>query len=584
MKHYYHCPLVFTTLICLLVFYTVEATSTKPNIIFIVADDLGWNDVSFHGSDQIPTPNIDKLAQEGIILMNYYVSPICTPTRSAIMTGRHPIHTGMQHGTITGPHPYGLPLNETTIAQRLKMHGYSTHMVGKWHLGFFAKEYIPTERGFDTHFGYYLGKEDYFEHTTVEADYWGFDFHKNGEVYKPVFGQYSTEIFTREAQRILQQHDPSQPLFLYFPHQAVHSADPDQPLQAPAKYVQRFPTIENEDRRMFAAMVSAMDDSIGNLTETLIDTGLYNNTVIFFTTDNGGPPASFDYNYANNWPLRGTKNTMWEGGVRGTGFVHSPLLEKPKRISEDMLHVCDWFPTMYSLAGGNVSELTNLDGYDVWDTLSKGVTSPRKEILHNIDPIGNFSALRRGDYKIVIGNDYKGKWDGWFNAIGPVDDYNPLPLKPGRVSCPSRPANATTNCNILYIFPDYNQLPLEPGRVSCPPRPANATTNCNILYILPDYNPPPLKPGRVSCPPRPANATTNCKPTEKPCLFNIRNDPCEFYNIAPWNQDLVKQLKGRIEAWNATAVPPRNKPTDPKCDPKLHGGNWVPWVKLTIPQ
>ena len=118
-------------------------------------------------------------------------------------------------------------------------------------------------------------------------------------------------------------------------------------------------------------MVSALDDSIGNLTQTLKDTGLYNNSVIFFTTDNGGPPATFNRNYANNWPLRGTKNTMWEGGVHGTGFVHSPLIEKPGRISDDMLHVCDWFPTIYGLAGGNVSELTNLDGYDVWDTVSK---------------------------------------------------------------------------------------------------------------------------------------------------------------------------------------------------------------------
>ena len=118
-------------------------------------------------------------------------------------------------------------------------------------------------------------------------------------------------------------------------------------------------------------MVSAMDDGIGNLTQALKDTGLYDNSVIFFTTDNGGPAHGFDANYANNWPLRGMKKTLWEGGVRGTSFVHSPLIEKRQRVSDDMLHVCDWFPTMYRLAGGNVSELSNLDGYDVWDTLSK---------------------------------------------------------------------------------------------------------------------------------------------------------------------------------------------------------------------
>ena len=118
-------------------------------------------------------------------------------------------------------------------------------------------------------------------------------------------------------------------------------------------------------------MVSAMDDSVGYITQSLKDTGLYNNSVIIFTTDNGGPANGFDGNMANNWPLRGRKRTLWEGGVRGTGFVNSPMLEKPGRISEDMLHVCDWFPTMYKLAGGNISKLTNLDGYDIWDTLSK---------------------------------------------------------------------------------------------------------------------------------------------------------------------------------------------------------------------
>ncbi|XP_072026941.1 arylsulfatase J-like isoform X2 [Amphiura filiformis] len=516
MKNYYS-MLCVTLMTLVAVFDTCGAA--KPHIIFIIADDLGWNDVSFHGSDQIPTPNIDKLANDGVSLFNYYVSPICTPTRSAVMTGRHPIHTGMQHQTVGGPTPYGLPLNETTIAQRLKTLGYMTHMVGKWHLGYFAEEYTPTRRGFDTHIGYYLGSGDYFDHTSKEKGYWGYDFWQNGEIYKPVFGQYSTELYTTAAMEVLQQHDPSKPLFLYVAYQAVHSANPDQPLQAPYKYIKRFSTIKNTKRRTFAAMVSAMDDSIGYIAQTLKDTGLYNNSVIFFTTDNGGPSAGFDYNYANNWPLRGRKNTMWEGGVRGTGFVNSPLLEKPGRISEDMLHVCDWFPTMYKLAGGNVGELTNLDGYDVWDTLSKGVASPRTEILHNIDPIFNFSALRSGDYKIVIGRNNAGS--GWYFPEGVDKDESVSVRKFGR----------------------------EREMVYCPPKPVNASTNCNS--------------------------------TIAPCLFNIRNDPCEFYNIAPWNQDLVKELQARVQAWNATAVTPANQPIDPKADPKLHGGYWVPWVNLT---
>ncbi|XP_066269873.1 arylsulfatase B-like isoform X9 [Branchiostoma lanceolatum] len=503
-----------------------------PHIILIVADDLGWNDVSFHGSDQIPTPNLDSLAYSGVILGNYYVSPICTPTRSAIMTGRHPIHTGLQHGVIIGAQPYGLGLNETVLPQYLKQLGYATRMVGKWHLGHHAWEFTPTYRGFDSYYGYLTGKDNYYDHTDDESNskeevrilgYKGLDLRNGTEPVWTENGTYSTELFATEAERIIASHDTSKPLFLYLPHQAVHSGNPDNPLQAPQKYIDKFPHIQHPGRRTFAAMVSALDDAVGNVTKALSARGMLENSVIIFTTDNGGPAAGFDMNYASNWPLRGVKNTLWEGGVHGTGFVHSPLIKQPKRTTHELLHVCDLLPTIYTLAGGDSTELKNLDGTNVWETISRGVESPRVEVLHNIDPKRKTAALRYSDYKIILGEAYKGAWDGWYP-----------------------PEGVTTNRS-----KETNHVPRWSG---------------------------PLK---IKCGEKPANASTNCKPRDNPCVFNIKEDPCEFNNIADWNQPLLTFLMGRLEAYSATAVPIRNQPTDPRGNPKYHGGVWSPWINLT---
>ncbi|XP_041472978.1 arylsulfatase I-like [Lytechinus variegatus] len=513
----------FQLSVCLMLIL-VEARNSKsrehqgpPHIIFIVADDLGWDDVSLHGSSQILTPNIDRLAQEGVTLTNYYVSPICTPTRSAIMTGRHPIHTGMQHDTIAADEPWGLGLDEKTIAQHLKSLGYSTHAVGKWHLGYYAEEYIPTKRGFDSFFGYYNGRGDYFTHEDNKAGCAGYDLHKNGEVYWSAFGQYSTEIFTREAQQIIMDHNASQPLFLYLAHQAVHAGVYGAHLlEAPYKYYQRFPHIKSEGRRKYAAMVAGLDDSVGNISKTLRDTGLYDNSIIVFTTDNGGPTNGYDGNHASNWPLRGCKHTLWEGGVRGTAFVNSPLIERPRRFSDRLMHVCDWLPTLYGAAGGDPKDLVNLDGYDQWDALSMNANSPRIEVLHNIEPIFNYSAIRIGDYKLHYGA-FSSRFSGWYPPEG--ENWNETERVPN-----------------AFV-------------VNCPPKPENASTNC-------DYE------------------------NNEPCLYNIREDPCEYNNIAEWNQAVVQIMTLRLEQLRQSAVDPRNQPGDPRSNPKEHGNAWVPWVEL----
>lgn len=187
----------------------------------IVADDLGWNDVGFHGSKRIPTPNIDPLAKEGIILDNYYVLPTCTPSRSAIMTGRYGIHTGMQSDTIYAPNAWGVGLEEKFLPQYLKPLGYQTHAVGKWHLGHYAKEFTPTFRGFDSFYGYYLGKGNYWSHGNRET-YWGLDLHDNLDPVYTQRGNYSTEMFTAEAEARIRDHDTSKPLFMYLAYQVYY--------------------------------------------------------------------------------------------------------------------------------------------------------------------------------------------------------------------------------------------------------------------------------------------------------------------------------------------------------------------------
>lgn len=259
------------------------------------------------------TPNIDVLASNGIVLNNYYVSPICSPSRGALLTGRHPIHTGLQHNVFYGAKPEGLPLKYKILPQYLKELGYETHAVGKWHQGFYERQYIPTERGFDSHFGYWTGHEDYFDRTS-EENWWGIDFRHNEEPVdiEQYEGLYSTHIYTNKSVEVIlnRRSNASKPLFLYLAHQSVHAGNTRQPLQVPQQYVDRFGHIADIRRRTFVAMVSALDESVGQLVTALQKADILNNTIIIFTTDNGGAVGNthgkgIDNSIGSNWPLRG---------------------------------------------------------------------------------------------------------------------------------------------------------------------------------------------------------------------------------------------------------------------------------------
>lgn len=415
--------LIFT--IAVVEAFTVEHTGhtvKKPNIVFVLADDYGFNDIGYHGS-QIKTPTLDQLAQEGVKLENYYVQPRCSPTRSQLISGRYQIHTGLQHAILWRWQRAGLPLDSPTIADKLKETGYSTHMVGKWHLGFYKKEYLPQNRGFDTYFGYLSCSEGHFNHTNYWKDGvdWYLDLRDNNG---PVFGKegnYSTHLFTKHAEDIISNHaerSPDKPLFLYMAYESVHS-----PLEVPKEYEEKYKFIKDKNRRVYAAMVDTLDEGVRNITRALKETGMWENTIFVFSTDNGGQIHAG----GNNYPLRGWKGSLFEGGIRGIGFVSGGAMKTRGVVNRELIHVSDWFPTLVSgVAGGSLNGTKPLDGFNQWRTITgKDVPSARTYLLHNIDILYGKrgkpkfkqtwdtsvrAAIRVGDLKLITGQPDNGSW------------------------------------------------------------------------------------------------------------------------------------------------------------------------------
>ena len=449
---------IFTfTLLLIWIQYEEAIAATKPNILFIVIDDLGWNDTSYRGSD-IPTPTIDRFAKEGIRLQQYYVQRLCSPTRSAIMAGRYPYHMGLAHTVISNSHPFGMPLNQTTIANELKKGGYSTHAVGKWDLGMYKWEYTPTYRGFDSFYGYYAAEEDYYTHEIGK----GIDFRNNTEPVTDKDGVYSTNLFTEAVQQAIEKHDSVKaPFFIYAAYQSVHT-----PLEVPQQYNDKCQSIPYEKRHIFCGMLRAADEGISNITMLLKDKNLLDDTIIIFTTDNGGQTGQG----SSNWPLRGNKGTVFEGGVHGTGFVWNSKLPNLNYDNHHLIHVTDWLPTIVEgIAGLELDDNKwALDGYNVWPTITENKETPRKELLINLDPphpgfIGQAS-IRTGDWKLIIGQPncslYRpehvgdGCPDGWVHLNGSIELP---PYTPSHVWLFNITADPNERNNVAHMYPTVVQ-------------------------------------------------------------------------------------------------------------------------------
>lgn len=362
---------------------TESQAAGPPHIVLIVADDLGWGDVGYNGS-RIATPHIDELARRGARLNQFYAQPVCSPTRGALMTGRYPMRLGLQCGVVRPWATHGLPLDERTLPQALSEVGYQTAIVGKWHLGHFRPEYLPTHRGFDQQYGHYNGALDYFTH---ERD-GGHDWHRDDQAN---YDQgYSTDLIGEHAARIIAEHEKSSPLFLYVPFNAPHT-----PLQVPKEHLDRYSDIKNKNRRTYAAMVTCMDEAVGQITTALETEGYpVDNTLLFFCSDNGGIPQ-----LGSNGKLRDGKGSLYEGGVRVPAVAVMPGRIEPGTIVDEPLHVVDLYPTLLQLGGATLEQAKPLDGKDAWPTLAAGTASPHEYILHNSTPFNG--AIRSGDWKLI---------------------------------------------------------------------------------------------------------------------------------------------------------------------------------------
>ena len=355
----------------------------QPNIVFLLVDDLGYADCGFNGGTEIKTPNIDRLAKSGTVLEHHYVQPVCSPTRSTLMTGRYPTHTGVY--TIVSPGaPWGLPLAERTLADALRSAGYRTALTGKWHLGEFEKAYQPNARGFDQQYGHFFGMLDYYTHERMNK----LDWYRNGEPLKEE--GYTTHLITKEACKVIESGDKSKPLFLYLPFNGVHS-----PFQVPDSYLKPYGALKG-NRQKLAGMLAAVDEAIGKIEESLKQAGMLENTLIVFSSDNGGPPPG------DNTPFRDYKGTIFEGGTRAAAFATWPgRIPADKHVTQPM-HMVDWYPTLIKLAGGSLEQKLPLDGLDIWPMLTKGTATPHDAILSVSTQGPARAAIRMGDWKLMV--------------------------------------------------------------------------------------------------------------------------------------------------------------------------------------
>lgn len=417
-----------------------------PNIVVILADDLGWNDVGYHGSEII-TPNIDRLAAEGLELDRFYAQPTCSPTRAALMTGKSPKTLGISRA-IAKNQKMGLGLNEQILPQHLNSLGYRSLMVGKWHLGNYTPAYAPPARGFAHFYGFLSGGIGYWDHNHGG----GHDWQRNGETVREE--GYATHLLGDEAVRLIEQHQSQQPLFLY-----LAMAAPHMPNEAPQSSIDQYAQIDNPNRRIHAAMVTELDHQIGRIVDALEKQQMLDNTLILFASDNGGLiggsaeaasairkigkfgtvlfdrpiPISVLEEFAkfafdggsDNGLLKGTKTSTLEGGVRVPALLWWPEHVSPGTHSE-FISASDILPTLLEAVGGPHSIPEDIDGASQWRSLVNGEQTPKPDYL--VTGFDN-TALFQPPWKLITGD----RLELYDVFADPTESRNLATLYPERV-------------------------------------------------------------------------------------------------------------------------------------------------------
>jgi arylsulfatase A-like enzyme len=387
-----------------------QAKPPRPNILVIVADDLGYGDIGVHGGREVPTPHIDALAASGVRCTSGYVAaPYCSPSRAGFLTGRYPTRFGHEFNPHVGEaRKLGLPLDQRTIAGRLRGAGYATGLIGKWHQGFDAAHH-PRSRGFDEYFGFLVGGHNYLLHKDAEMEF-ATDYCKN-MIYRDRELQkldgYTTDLFTDEALAFMARH-PDKPWFLYLAYNAVHT-----PLEVLEKYGDRVPkSITDRERRGYLSLLIGLDDAVGRIRAYLRETGKDRDTLVFCFSDNGGSGRKpfLAYNTGVNAPLRGNKGQTLEGGIRVPFFVSWPGKLPASQTYDQPVIALDILPTAGAVAGAEVGP--GVDGVDLLKRLTgEDTTAPHEALYWRFGPQ---KAVRKGRWKLVDWRDFESQQQsGW---------------------------------------------------------------------------------------------------------------------------------------------------------------------------
>ena len=503
-------------------------------ILSVLVDDLGSADLGRTGSG-IRTPALDGLAAGGTRLARMYVQPICTPSRSALLTGRLPLSLGLQGKmTVQQGCAWGLDVAEQTYVQALAAGGVSTHMVGKAHLGADLWARTPTFRGFDDYFGYLYGAEDYYAHVLAG----GWDLRDDAaprcgagcsRAVGPQYnGTYSTHMYAARVEALIAEAGArAGPTYIHFTPQSVHAPN-EAPEEAVAPYRPVFGP-SNPVRAIHAGALTMLDEAMANITAAIARAGLANDTLIIVLADTGGPLGAVgDGTMASNHPLRGGKHSLYGGGVNVEAFAWGPSWVRAGAVWDGLVHITDVGATLLDAAG--VPLLPPLPGRPVygvsfWSQLLSGAPSARADVVINIDytavSAGPQAALVRADgLKLILGTGGDATCDWWSDRVGKRENVSAIRVAGGA------PAPAP----------------------ALPP----ASTAASPYWPL-------------------ANMTA--------ALYNLTNDPREIFDIAALHPDIVREMTARLAVFGLDAVAVvENATADPRANPKLWNGSWTPWL------